>query len=187
MAVSTRTVALLVVLLPLLPLAGGCVTVAREEGSIQPILADPRYDALFPYYLELCAVTQIRSNFAPHGGTPGHAAMYVKGACRDDSTEFPTLKVCGPEVDLRDPESGHGVSVNKLLRNVNWIACHACIHHRPNIRSPRLTWIGLPHCLGTTAARIIWTSKRPAKYWMMIISGWKNRSGVLSNTWQSAN
>jgi hypothetical protein len=108
--------------LALLLLGSACATVATHEGPLPPVGLDPRYDALFPYYLELCAVSQIRAHFAPHGGSPGHAAMYVKGACRDGSTEFPTLKPCGPEVDLTDPESGSGVSVNKILRNVNWIA-----------------------------------------------------------------
>ena len=106
----------------LLLISSGCVTVATHEGAIEPVLPDARYDALFPYYLELCAVTQIRPNFAPHGGTPGHAAMYLKGACRDSSTEFPTLKVCDDRVDLTDPESGSGISVNKMLSNVNWVA-----------------------------------------------------------------
>ncbi len=101
--------------------AGACATVASYEAREQAVRADARYDALFPYYVELCAVTQIRSNFAPHGGTPGHAAMYLKGACRDDATEFPTLRVCDDDVDLSDPESGSGVSVNKMLRNVNWM------------------------------------------------------------------
>jgi hypothetical protein len=103
-------------------LASACATVATHEGPLESVGLDARYDALFPYYVELCAVSQIRAHFAPHGGSPGHAAMYVKGACRDPSTDFPTLKVCGPEVDLTDPESGSGVSVNKLLRNVNWLA-----------------------------------------------------------------
>ena len=103
-------------------LAAGCVTVTTPDATISALTPDARYDALFPYYIELCAVSQIRSNFAAHGGTPGHAAMYVKGVCRDPSTEFPTLRVCPDDVDLTDPESGFGVSVNKMLRNVNWIA-----------------------------------------------------------------
>ena len=103
-------------------LAAACATVRTHEGPVPEVRIDARYDALFPYYIELCAVSQIRPHFARHGGSPGHAAMYVKGACRDSSTEFPTLAVCGPEVDLTDPESGSGVSVNKMFRNVNWIA-----------------------------------------------------------------
>ena len=102
-------------------LATTCATVVEGERfpSIEP---DPRYDTLYPYYVELCAVSQIRAEFGEHGSSPGHAAMYIKGACRDPQTEFPTLKVCGEGVDLADPESGHGVSVNKMLRNVNWVA-----------------------------------------------------------------
>jgi hypothetical protein len=102
-------------------LAAGCATVESHE-VVPHVGPDARYDALFPYYVELCAVSQIRSNFAPHGGSPGHAAMYIKGACRDPSTRYPTLKLCGDDVDPTDPESGSGVSVNKMLRNVNWIA-----------------------------------------------------------------
>jgi len=103
-------------------LAAGCVTVARQDGAIVPVEPDPRYDALFPYYVELCAVTQIRANFAPHGGTPGHAAMYLKGACRSSSTPYPTLEICDDSEDLTDPDTGSGVSVNKMFRNVNWMA-----------------------------------------------------------------
>jgi hypothetical protein len=112
-------------LLLLLSVLWGAVACATVEASDQPlprVRSDPRYDALFPYYVELCAVSQIRANFAEHGGTPGHAAMYVKGACRDPSTEFPTLKVCDAGVDLADPEAGSGVSVNKMFSNVNWMA-----------------------------------------------------------------
>lgn len=118
MSHSFRSCAVLAVLF----FTAGCATVETAERPLPEVGVDSRYDALFPYYVELCAVSQIRPNFAPHGGSPGHAAMYVKGACRDESTGFPTLKVCDEEVDLADPESGSGVSVNKMLRNVNWIA-----------------------------------------------------------------
>ena len=113
--------ALWLVAIPLVAIA--CATTLDEAGEeIALIHADPRYDSLFPYYVELCAVSQIRARFTGYGGSPGHAAMYVKGACRSSDTEFPTLEVCGPEVDLSDPESGSGVSVNKMFRNVNWTA-----------------------------------------------------------------
>ena len=36
-----------------------------------------RYDALFPYYVELCAVSQIRANFTEHGGSPGQDSGHV--------------------------------------------------------------------------------------------------------------
>jgi hypothetical protein len=102
--------------------AAACATIEASDEPLPAIRPDPRYDELFPYYVELCAVSQIRPNFAPHGGSPGHAAMYVKGACRDPESAFPLLRVCPEGVDLSDADAGSGVSVNKMLRNVNWLA-----------------------------------------------------------------
>lgn len=84
---------------------------------------DARYEELFPYYVELCAVSQLRSEELLTGGSPGHAAMYLKGACRDSDAPFPKLRRCaGHATDPDDPEHGAGVSVNRWFRNVNWIA-----------------------------------------------------------------
>jgi hypothetical protein len=84
---------------------------------------DARYEALFPYYVELCAVSQLRSEELPSGGSPGHAAMYLKGACRDTDAPFPKLRRCSRNAtDPNDPEHGAGVSVNRWFRNVNWVA-----------------------------------------------------------------
>jgi hypothetical protein len=103
-------------------LSVGCPEVERFEGPIPSIRSDASYDVLFPYYIEVCAFSQIRMQSAEPGGAAGHGAMYVKGACLDPSSEFPTIRVCDDDVDLSDPESGVGVSVNKILRNVNWLA-----------------------------------------------------------------
>ncbi len=67
-------------LLAALVLASACATVVTHQGPLPTIGLDSRYDALFPYYVELCAVSQIRANFAPHGGSAGHAAMYARDA-----------------------------------------------------------------------------------------------------------
>jgi hypothetical protein len=97
-----------------------CDTISYE--SLPTIRPDPVYDALYPYYVEICAVSQIRATFAEHGGSPGHAAMYLKGVCRDPDAEFPTIKVCEPgSVDLTDAEAGVGISVNKIFKSVNWM------------------------------------------------------------------
>jgi hypothetical protein len=102
-------------------LATGCTPLYREV--IPTIQAEPIYDQLYPYYVETCAVSQIRPKFAQHGGGGGHAVMYLKGACRDTQAEYPTIEVCDAgTVDLSDPETGVGISVNKLFGNVNWIA-----------------------------------------------------------------
>jgi hypothetical protein len=84
---------------------------------------DGRYEALFPYYVELCAVSQFRPKDRGPGGIPGHAVMYLKGACRDTDAPYPKLRRCvGNATDPADPEHGAGVSVNRWFRNVNWVA-----------------------------------------------------------------
>ncbi|MDX2168194.1 MAG: hypothetical protein SF182_14055 [Deltaproteobacteria bacterium] len=83
----------------------------------------PRYEALFPYYVELCAVSQFRSEKMGAGGSPGHAVMYLKGACRDRDAPYPKLRRCrGTVVDPNDPEHGAGISVNRWFRSANWVA-----------------------------------------------------------------
>jgi hypothetical protein len=76
------------------------------------------YDALYPQYIQLCAVSQIRAKFTKEGGSPGHAVMYLNGACKDDSSPYPRLKLC----DVGSRHTGVGISVNKTFKNVNWMA-----------------------------------------------------------------
>jgi len=84
---------------------------------------DARYEALFPYYVELCAVSQFRSDTKGSGGSPGHAVMYLKGACRDAGAPYPQLRRCSANVtDPNDPQHGAGISVNRWFRNANWVA-----------------------------------------------------------------
>jgi hypothetical protein len=112
---------LLTMAMAALYLLSGCAVTSKVlEPPIRPA---PDYDRLFPYYVEICAVSQIQANFAKHGGSPGHAVMYLKGVCRDDEAGYPRLKLCDPETeDLTVGETGTGVSVNKMLKNVNWLA-----------------------------------------------------------------
>ena len=84
---------------------------------------DPVYDQLIPAYVELCAVSQFRSKSKGTGGAPGHAVMYVKGACKDETAPYPQLRRCRRvATDPDDSEHGAGISVNRWFRNVNWIA-----------------------------------------------------------------
>ncbi len=84
---------------------------------------DPVYDQFFPYYVELCATSQFRSKLKGEGGIAGHAVMYIKGACKDEQAPFPQLRRCRvAATELHDPEHGAGISVNRWLRNVNWVA-----------------------------------------------------------------
>jgi len=84
---------------------------------------EARYEALFPYYVELCAVSQFRSDTKGSGGSPGHAVMYLKGACRDTDAPYPRLRRCpGNVTDPNDPGHGAGISVNRWFRSANWVA-----------------------------------------------------------------
>jgi hypothetical protein len=81
-------------------LLGGCVPnglMARFQLKPDDIIierrADPAYEKLFPYFVELCAASQFRSKLTGEGGgVAGHAVMYLKGACKDDSAPFPQLR-----------------------------------------------------------------------------------------------
>ncbi len=83
---------------------------------------DPVYEEFFPFYAELCAVSQYRPKNRKMGGIPGHAVMYLKGACVDESASYPQLELCAESLaDSLDAGHGAGVSVNKWFKNVNWV------------------------------------------------------------------
>lgn len=84
---------------------------------------DPLYEEIVDHYVELCAVSQFRPLHRKVGGIPGHAVMYLKGACVDETAEYPRLRPCKhPSADPAEREHGAGVSVNKWFKNVNWVA-----------------------------------------------------------------
>ena len=80
--------------------------------------AQATYDRLFPYYVEVSAVTQLRPRGERGGGPGGHATMFIGGAARDSSAGYPRLKLA----DENAPGDGIGVSVNRAFANANWIA-----------------------------------------------------------------
>lgn len=83
---------------------------------------DPRYELLFPYYVDLCSISQWHDNRGRRGNPFGHALMYIKGACKDEAAPFPLLRRCrGTATTLDDPEHGAGVSVGRWFRNVNFV------------------------------------------------------------------
>ena len=94
-----------------------------REVPFPEVRPEPAYEALFPVYVELCALSQIRPLDAPFGGSAGHAVMYLKGACKDEASPYPRLRRCRSQASTAaDPEHGAGVSVNQVFRNVNWVA-----------------------------------------------------------------
>ena len=118
----------LVVMLGLAVLLPGCAMLGEllrgpEDMVALTIEPDPLYEELVDYYVELCAISQYRPLGAPLGGIPGHAVMYLKGACRDESAGYPRLRPCAQaETDTSSHEHGAGVSVNRWFKNVNWVA-----------------------------------------------------------------
>lgn len=106
----------------------GCAAIRElfrdPDDSISPLLTpDPLYEELVPYYVDLCAVSQYRPLDGQLGGIPGHAVMYLKGACVDREAPHPRLRPCrGEGADPSGLEHGAGVSVNRWLKNVNWVA-----------------------------------------------------------------
>jgi hypothetical protein len=80
------------------------------------------YDSLFPHYVEIATVTQYHKRGAKPGGWGGHATMFVSGAERDPDAGYPRLRLVADGTDLSAPESGIGISVNRIFTNVNWVA-----------------------------------------------------------------
>jgi hypothetical protein len=113
----------------LVALAGAACTnpwrrTATAGDHVLPVrLPEPAYEELFPYYAELCALSQFERLGVVKGGNAGHGVLYLKGVCRVPDAPFPTLEMC-PEVvnDLHDPRHGTGISANERLKNVNWVA-----------------------------------------------------------------
>src|SRR5215469_11814465 len=114
-------------------LLGGCVqdglmNIARFQLKPDEIIIERRpdaeYEKLFPYYVELCAASQFHSKLTGEGGgPPGHAIIYIKGACKDEDAAFAQLRRChAVATSLKDPEHGAGVSVNQMFKNINWVA-----------------------------------------------------------------
>lgn len=97
--------------------------IAPTEEVAVTVLPDPLYEELVTHYVEMCAVSQYRPLQGPLGGSPGHAVMYLKGACLDEASGYPRLRPChGNTADSDSREHGAGVSVNRWFKNVNWVA-----------------------------------------------------------------
>lgn len=79
------------------------------------------YTALHPYYLEFCALSEVRKNPGYgadiSGGVGGHSTIYLNGAC-DVGNGYPELAVCAAEPGSK----GVGLSINSHFANANWVA-----------------------------------------------------------------
>ena len=77
------------------------------------------YERLFPYYVEVCVVTQLRPRGAKPGGPGGHATMFIGGASLERGSAEPRLRLAEAE---HAAGTGVGISVNRAFANANWIA-----------------------------------------------------------------
>src|SRR6202020_2096124 len=78
----------------------GCVnaTFNVPEGTLN----EAEYVALFPYYAEFCAVSEIdkKPGFGAEivpGGHGGHSILYLNGVCRVKDAGYPVVSLCGPD------------------------------------------------------------------------------------------
>jgi len=86
------------------------------------------YAALYPYYAELCALSEIKKKpgFGAeiNGGFGGHSVLYLNGVCRDHDTDYPVIGLC-EDLGTRKQDTalqGVGLSVNDHFKNANWVA-----------------------------------------------------------------
>lgn len=80
------------------------------------------YDKLFPYHVEVCALSRIKPVNGVKGNRAGHGVLFLEGACRNETSNFPQVELCSEKVQQDFGASGVGISVNKVFRNVNWVA-----------------------------------------------------------------
>src|SRR5689334_13985024 len=64
--------------------------------------AEQAYESLYPYYAELCAVSELKKKpgFGAEisSGMGGHSVLYLNGVCRDSQAGYPTIRLCDADV-----------------------------------------------------------------------------------------
>jgi hypothetical protein len=110
------------ILMGLLPLFAACATTVKNPQA-PDMPANPSYDSLYPYYVEVCALSAIKPKDSSGEEDAGRGVLFLKGVCRDEYASYPTLRMCrASSLELADPDFGTGISVNESFRNVNWVA-----------------------------------------------------------------
>jgi hypothetical protein len=108
----------------LAPLLSACVSSAPPPPPA-PVDEERQYAMLYPYYAELCAVSQLdkKPGFGADisSGFGGHAVLYLNRVCRRQDTDYPVLQVCD-EQPARPGADGVGLSVNAHYSNAEWVA-----------------------------------------------------------------
>jgi len=94
------------------------------NNDISRKVTDEVYASFYPYYAELCALSELRKKRG-HGvpvrsGWGGHSLLYLNGVRLDRNAGYPTLILCAP--DAEPARHGIGLSVNSHYKNANWVA-----------------------------------------------------------------
>jgi hypothetical protein len=106
-------------------LALGLGACASDPGPLLVDNDEALYASLYPYYAELCALSEIskKPGFGAEiiaGGPGGHSVLYLNGVCRDPDAHYPTVKLCDAAAPA--PGQGVGLSVNAHYKNASWVA-----------------------------------------------------------------
>jgi hypothetical protein len=108
---------------PRKPESPGVIPTAYRASSTDDKELEDIYAALYPYYAELCALSEIKKKpgFGAeiNGGFGGHSVLYLNGVCRDHDVNYPTIRLCEAGTDA---VQGVGLSVNDHFKNTNWVA-----------------------------------------------------------------
>jgi hypothetical protein len=109
-----------VLLLPML--LNGCASTLYNVPS--GATNEAAYAAIFPYYIEFCALSEIKKLpgtvvDVQGGGPGGHSVVYLNGVCREPDQAYPVLALCD---GTPSPGQGVGLSVNAHYANANWTA-----------------------------------------------------------------
>ena len=104
----------------------GCVTTPPViDPPPTSVAEEAQYAALYPYYAETCALSQIekKPGFGARlsGGVGGHHVMYLRGVCRKPEQGYPVLALCD-DLTPKPAIDGVGVTVNGHFSNAMWVA-----------------------------------------------------------------
>jgi hypothetical protein len=110
------------VLIPALVSASNVSAIEAGPSLAQAESKLASYDTVNPYYTMQCSFSKYRMDDGAHSGFMGHTVIYIKGACRDKSAPYLKLKMCDPGTDLTNPNSGVGLSAEKVVSNSEYVA-----------------------------------------------------------------
>ena len=137
----------------------GCAALGElfrdPDDAVAPLVEpDPLYEEIVSHYVELCAVSQYRPLEGGLGGIPGHAVMYLKGACRDESAPYPRLRPC--RYASSDPTEAEG---RALGERANLDECTREAAHR----SSECSGLGAVACF-PAVSQFLWACLEAAPY-----------------------